>query len=328
MGMLGLRLRSLAMISAATVLATMTVGATAIVTHAAPATGVSTMPRAWHVQVGAQSSNEAVQGMVYMPGKVTIDVGDTIEWQANSAEPHTVTFNPTPAEFANAIGEPASGGTIFNGSPLDHTNSGLIGTVSPSFTARTTYSLTFTKVGTYTYFCLVHPGMKGEVVVQPAGTPYPETQRQYNLSARIQRANIIASGYQEMAREDVASARATQPTVFVGGSDMQTGADVMLFMRPTIVVHVGQKVTFINNSMGPHTVTFGSEAGTVCSPDAPFCTYGDPTNYQGGQLNSGFLGAPFNAQPFQVTFNKVGTYTYHCALHDYMGMDGKVIVVP
>ena len=35
---------------------------------------------------------------------------------------------------------------------------------------------------------------------------------------------------------------------------------VMRFLRPTVVVHVGDTVTFDNNGMGaPHTVTFGEE---------------------------------------------------------------------
>jgi plastocyanin len=29
-----------------------------------------------------------------------------------------------------------------------------------------------------------------------------------------------------------------------------------------------------------------------------------------------------------VTFTKPGVYRYHCALHDYMGMVGVVIVMP
>jgi plastocyanin len=31
---------------------------------------------------------------------------------------------------------------------------------------------------------------------------------------------------------------------------------------------------------------------------------------------------------FRVTFTKPGTYKYICALHDALGMKGKVIVLP
>ena len=33
-------------------------------------------------------------------------------------------------------------------------------------------------------------------------------------------------------------------------------------------------------------------------------------------------------ETFKVTFVKAGTFTYICALHDYMGMVGTVRVLP
>src|SRR5207248_7163659 len=46
----------------------------------------------------------------------------------------------------------------------------------------TTYSLTFTNSGANVYFDLSISGMRGVVVVNPAGTPYPFTQAQYSRS--------------------------------------------------------------------------------------------------------------------------------------------------
>ena len=88
-----------------------------------------------------------------------------------------------------------------------------------------------------------------------------------------------------------------------------------------VVVHKGQKVTFVNNmSMGaPHTVTFGIPHAGPGILDA----YGNPANYKGGDLSSSII--PPHGR-FTVTFNKVGTYSYICLLHSQLGMVGKVVV--
>jgi copper binding plastocyanin/azurin family protein len=42
----------------------------------------------------------------------------------------------------------------------------------------------------------------------------------------------------------------------------------------------------------------------------------------------GLAQAPSGVARFRVTFSKPGTYPYICALHDGLGMKGKVIVLP
>lgn len=97
---------------------------------------------------------------------ITIPVGTTLTWvnQSNN-EPHTVTFpvagQPLPPDETPS--SPATVNTTYDGSTL--TNSGPFGTaVGIPFNS---YSLTFTKRGTYTYFCLFHDdfGMMGTVNV-------------------------------------------------------------------------------------------------------------------------------------------------------------------
>ncbi len=61
-----------------------------------------------------------------------------------------------------------SGGATYDGSGF--VNSGLLFLrVPPGSQKPPTYSLTFTKPGTYEYDCLLHPGMDGTVTVLPAG---------------------------------------------------------------------------------------------------------------------------------------------------------------
>ena len=64
----------------------MALGVAGTSAHAAAA------PVTWTVLVGSETPNMAVQGERFLPGDVTIDAGDTVTWQANSAEIHTVTF--------------------------------------------------------------------------------------------------------------------------------------------------------------------------------------------------------------------------------------------
>jgi plastocyanin len=290
-------------------------------------------PRTWTVRVGSQSANLAVQGARFLPGDVTIDAGDTVRWAAWSAEIHTVTFfkNGAPQEElapfnpADPLQTTPQGGSTF--APNTYFNSGLITTVPaggdfgpfpPGTPHFTSYGLTFPSPGTYTYYCLVHGIMMvGVVHVQPSGTPYPYTQAQYDNRARIARAGINVLGYRLWMN---LRSRATNHRVFTGDDDGT--AMLMRFVRRTVVVHRGQSVVFKNIGMGaPHTVTFGDEP----APPGLFGPSGDPTHYRGGDLNSGII------EPggrFKVTFQKAGVFHYVCALHDFMGMKGKVVVRP
>ena len=108
-------------------------------------------------------------------------VGDTVRWVIKDpTEGHTVTFSgdAPPPDFVRqepqAQGPPKvylnlkvsapAGRRVHAGGP--YYNSGLL-TVGVPGTARS-YELTFTKPGTYTYWCVVHvvQGMKGTIVVR------------------------------------------------------------------------------------------------------------------------------------------------------------------
>ncbi|MDP9111140.1 MAG: plastocyanin/azurin family copper-binding protein [Candidatus Eremiobacteraeota bacterium] len=93
---------------------------------------------------------------------VTIPVGTSVSWTNLSSNfPHTVTFGVAgqPFPVMNPFAPP-SGGTTYDGSTL--VNSG------PMFPGAS-FTLTFTKTGTYTYHCIFHDdteNMIGTVVVQ------------------------------------------------------------------------------------------------------------------------------------------------------------------
>jgi len=282
-------------------------------------------PVTWHVRVGAETPDMAVAAMSFLPREVWVDVGDTVHWTANSAEPHTVTFlapgtslpefNPFDPSQTAAQGTSSYDGTAY-------TNSGIIAT-QPIFVftdPAASYDLTFTTTGDFTYYCLLHGVMMtGTVHVRPAGTSYPYTQQDYNRIGTQQAQADLSAGRQAWQQ-----AKLTYATT---GSEVLVGIDgegfgVSRFVRQHVVVHVGDTVSFgVAGPGAPHTVTFGQEPPGL----AILAPSGDPTHYAGGDLNSGVLspGAPFN-----VTFTTAGTFHYICAIHDDMGMVGDVVVVP
>jgi plastocyanin len=163
-------------------------------------------PRTWHVLVGGQSKDQAIQAEGYYPHVITIDAGDTVVWTLNTKEIHTVTFAGTcehtscipPSCLTIMIDISPCGPHNYNGvSALD--SSGRM--VPPEYNwdtsfphGGTTFSLTFTRPGANIYFDLSVSGMRGVVIVHPAGTPYPFTQAQYSRQARQQLRSDLAAG--------------------------------------------------------------------------------------------------------------------------------------
>jgi hypothetical protein len=93
-----------------------------------------------------------------LPGQITIRVSDTITWTNNDTQVHTVTS-----------GYGAGIESLMNnkrGTPNGLFDSG-------SFKPGQTWTHTFTKPGTYTYFCTIHPWMDGVVTVQGKAQSIP-----------------------------------------------------------------------------------------------------------------------------------------------------------
>jgi plastocyanin len=76
-----------------------------------------------------------IDNFSFGPGTVTVPVGTTVVWTNRDDIPHTV----------------VSDDKVFKSKVLDTDEK---------------FSYTFTKPGTYPYFCSVHPKMTGKVVVQ------------------------------------------------------------------------------------------------------------------------------------------------------------------
>ncbi|HSE44940.1 MAG TPA: plastocyanin/azurin family copper-binding protein [Gemmatimonadales bacterium] len=138
---------------------------------------VKVTPRAdgtnlFEIVVGAM--NEAGDdAMQFFPPAINVKTGDTVKWVTNVGSPHTVTFNapPGPPE-GDPFAIPRTANTTFDGTGFTH--SGIL-SAAPEEGVYTSYELTFTATGSFTYVCILHApqGMVGAVNVTAATTPTP-----------------------------------------------------------------------------------------------------------------------------------------------------------
>jgi plastocyanin len=120
----------------------------------------------------------------FYPRHLSIKVGDTVQWIGGF---HTISFGPesmlhqleqnlfipmspqgggAPKLVFNPKIAFPSGGSSYSGTGF--TSSGILPfQVPPGSKAPPMYKLTFTTPGTFTYDCLIHPGMDGTITVTP-----------------------------------------------------------------------------------------------------------------------------------------------------------------
>jgi plastocyanin len=330
-----------------------------------------TAPMTWTVLVGGQSEMQPQdmgpmgtwQMMRFYPENITVNVGDTVLWKLNSGEIHTITFPKMGVKspdlmvmegsgnaqrvLFNPMAMLPQGGPAFDGTAL--AGSGQLGGGQPF---PTEWKLSFTKPGTYEYFCTLHPMMMGKVIVQAAGASYPKTQTQVAADAKVQLGADAAAAQKAEASIKAPSSDRRPDGTSVFQIQIGYGDGILTYMRfnPTdLTIHVGDTVQWVQNDpMAPHTVTFVSsdakepelvlpepqKAGPpklVLNPEAigPVGT----ATYSGKSLfNSGIMWGTKDPTPgprsYSLTFDTPGTFKYICALHDYMGMGGQITVLP
>ena len=321
---------------------------------------------AFTVLAGAGQDTTVVS--TFLPETIHVTVGTTVTWRLNGDEIHTVTLlgghdhppfaTPAPANSEGVIVNPAvafptrmPGAPVETFSGMEYLNSGILSHEPPGPDApvNDTFSVTFTEVGTFTYHCVLHPWMRGTVVVHPEGTDIA-SHEEVDAAAQEQAEPLLE--LVDVIREQAAAVRnepgpngSTIWYVKAGAVDFITGdprAAAFEFFPKDLTVEAGDTIVWMSPEF--HTVTFNpipptpvaimpqpQEQGPpmlalnleVFGPVKPSGVY-DPLAY----YNSGVIGIYSDlGQGWSMTFEEEGTFEYVCALHEVMGMTGTVTVV-
>ncbi|MEJ2359119.1 MAG: plastocyanin/azurin family copper-binding protein [Deinococcales bacterium] len=284
--------------------------------------------QAWKVSVGGLSPDHKIDAQIFAPSVIVVDAGDTVTWTGVG---HTVLFTPGGARPPVIIPNPKGQGMIDNPEVFapqggkSYTGEGVAGSglLTPQ---NQSYALTFPKPGVYRYLCGLHPGMRGTVVVQPAGTPYPHTAAEYEAIAKQE----LQAAFDGAER---ALAQAQKPYVLPGPGGSKTyeiwagigtsNATADLYAPATLTIHVGDTVVWTQPDVHElHSVTFTSGAKDTPADNAP---HGGHTYSGVEHLSSGLMGPD---QRYALTFTKAGTFHYFCTIHDTVGMEGTIVVLP
>ncbi len=196
----------------------------------------------------------------------------------------------------------------------------------------------FTKAGTYKFFCDVHPGMIGTVVVKPAGKTIPTAAQ--DAKALTKQATAAVKGALKAAK-----AKLPANTVSLGES-APGGVELFSMFPATLTVNANTTVTFqmSKDSFETHTATFGTTSvlkrlatgfQAVAFP-AQGVFPSDPTQpvteslttHGDGFANTGALDTnPKSAtipSSGKIDFTQAGTYHFICLIHPFM--HGTIIV--
>jgi plastocyanin len=313
----------------------------------------------------AQNAPPQFSPNAFLRKTITVHAGDTVRWRFRGF--HTVTvpvrgkqppaFAVPGAQKVSGVLDPAGRPFWFNGvlptlsvnpqvaAPTRGTsytgssfrNSGLPSGNNPQ------YRLRFTRTGSFTYYCAVHPGMTGTVRVVSSRRRVP-TEAQ-NARAATTELNALA----RQARAAAARPAKGPLTVDLGRAPRGQRFTINAFFPSAINVKVGQAVQFTMAGQNPneiHTITLGPlsrtqvpfvdnrgnvnpEAAYPSDPPNAFPPY-NPTLHGVGFLNAGLhdndAATTTIPNTGAVTFAAAGQFQLKCLVHD--GMDATVNVTP
>ena len=292
-----------------------------------------------------------VDVMDFAPHTLKIHRGDSVTWFVTGF--HNVDFN--------SQAQPLVIAPVVNGKPTPQLNPDVAfphipdkgiytgGVASSGLSmlpnASPTFTLTFDVApGTYTYFCDVHMGMTGEIVVVPdnQAIPSPGEVSAQGLMELGKNINSGIAGFNQAlgASQSKMTAGADGGHVLMG--TMAGAASIDAFFPYTVTIHAGQSVTWTmpDMAMDQHTITSlplpsdteefipqppqGNKPpvillGPIMAPTTP----SGSTIKSGGTFNSGLM---MMSTSYTLTFADPGVYPYGCFLHD--GMLGVVVVLP
>jgi plastocyanin len=300
----------------------------------------SVRAQSWQATVSAQSRDKGMQALAFLPNEIWVHAGDTVTWNFAADSVHTVTFL-TPNQPRPTAKDGCPGSTP-DGAPFDGSSCVNGGRM----TNGQNYTVTFPAPGNFELVCLVHPNMTGVVHVLDPSMPLSHDQAFYDHLATSERKDILSdtdAGNNHHAHSHGKEVTAGTGEIVATAGGSQT-VSLMRFLQPTQIVHVGDTVEWTNDSpVEPHTITFGTEPQDLIDPSANVSVDVDGARHaeissRTDNVHSGFIvaapqeriglvQAPLGVTRFRVTFTHAGSFPYICALHDQLGMKGKVIVV-
>lgn len=323
-------------------------------------------PKTYTVLVGAVDDSVGANVMAFFPETLRIHVGDTVHWQRNGDEIHTVTFLagmdlppfnvpapdglPSPQMRNPLIAFPVApphgryDGTTF-------ATSGIFGPDPDLFQGVESFDLTFTRPGTYNYVCAVHGAiMSAQILVVDHDQDIPsprevDRQAQRSIAAALaQVPKAIAQAEAEVPPPTDNGDGTTTYHVVVGYALGQLY--MQSFFPEEVTVKSGDTVewTFSTHDLARHTITFlnGAESPDdlivwpqgdkppllLVNPEVLFPQNADKPLTRDGVYNSGLL-APDDPPPsFSLVIGDIsGDEPFQCLLHDIVGMLGKLHIV-
>jgi|CXWL01.1.fsa_nt_gi plastocyanin len=203
----------------------------------------------------------------FVPKNLTVKVNESVTWSNADSAIHTIT---------SGVGN------------KDETfDSGLVG-------GGKSFSFTFSKSGTFDYFCQVHPWMIAQIIVGSGGTIPTESQ-----SSVVASSLPSSSPVQSIPSTNIHTT--SKVSIPLGATDKQVTEN---FVPKTVNLTTLDSVLWTNDDSAAHTVTSGlADKG------------GD------GMFDSNILSA---GKSFSFKFEKPGIVDYFCMVHPWM--TGQVII--
>src|SRR3989338_3714553 len=224
---------------------------------------------------GCETTNEC-----YFPSSLEIQVGDTVLWSNDDTAAHTV-----------SSGTPNGMDGVFD---------------SSLFMSGTTFEFTFDESGEYPYFCMVHPWMTGEIIVNEKYNELNEIAVGEPNPSGIEPEVIPVEPVVVPAPESEPTEKRAAPvqvTMAQGSGIPGCETTNECFLPYQVEIYSGEPVVWINTDSAAHTVT----SGLPGTPDAFF--------------NSEMI---MPNQTCEFVFTDSGEHDYYCMVHPWM--TGKVVV--
>ena len=286
--------------------------------------GASWVQAAKTVTAYAGGGESGIAVNVFRPDSLMVNFGDTVEWLNTYEQPHTLS-----RLLDDTVDDPAEPYNLDAAIAYDGTE----GYSSGFFVRDQSVSIRFVQTGTFTFVCLIHPGMEVEVTVVGPGETTPaeidEAAAEATLLAGIEKGQRAEARFTVPGPVTNEDGRTTW-TVRTGPEVEFEGAavEVMKFFAPEVNIGAGDTVNWHNDFDVPHTITIF--AGPPPDDYNPFVPVGpedgvfDPSALVNGVISTNPMFS--NTTDFALTFNTPGTFAYICVLHIDQGMAGVINV--